>query len=399
MSGMDPQTSPYSKKTLTLRVDHSRLELLVAHDLFSSQVVDAGSRLLLRSLMTESPPARILDLGCGYGPLGLGLKAKFPNARLDMIDRDALAVQFASLNAAANNMSDVLVYRSLGYDEIEPDRTFDLVVSNIPGKAGPGVTRELLTGAAQFLTPDGKCAIVVVASLAEQVENTLDQAGADVLHRHGNKSHVIFHYAIDSPAERAPSTSFERGVYDRTQVLLSRAGVTWEATTTWGLPEFDSLGFQTELVIDVLVNAQLKGPRTLVINPGQGHVPAAIAVQCSPSFMSVAGRDLLALKTSAANLGRNGFPGNNLDLHHSPDFDNVDGRFDLVVAALPGKLPPAVTLETVRDCADRTVEGGTLILGGRSTTITRALESSDLGGFAVKERSRTHGFSAARLRK
>ena len=399
MTGNDPQTSPYSKKTLTLRVDHSRLELLVAHDLFSSQVVDAGSRLLLRSLMEESPPARILDLGSGYGPLGLGLKAKFPNARLDMIDRDALAVQFASLNAAANNMRGVLVYGSLGYDEIKSGRAFDLIVSNIPGKAGSGVTQELLTGAAHFLAPKGKCAIVVVASLAEQVEDTLDRAGADVLHRHGNKSHAVFHYTVDPPAERAPSTSFDRGVYDRTQVLLSRAGVAWEATTTWGLPEFNSLSFQTELVIDVLVNAQLKGPRTLVINPGQGHVPVAIAVQCSPPAISLAGRDLLALRTSAANLGRNGFHGNNLDWHHRPDLDNVDGRFDLVVAALPAKLPPAVTLDLVRDCADKTVEGGTLILGGRSTTVTRALESSDLGGLALKERSRTHGFSAARLRK
>ncbi len=349
--------------------------------------------------MEESPPVRILDLGSGYGPLGLGLKAKFPGAQVDLIDRDALAVQFASFNAAANDMIDVLVYGTLGYDEIEPDRTFDLIVSNIPGKAGPGVTQELLTGAGCFLTPEGKCAIVVVASLAEQVEDTLEQAGANVLLRHGNKSHVIFHYTIDPPADRAKSTSFDRGVYDRTQVLLSRAGVTWEATTTWGLPEFDSLSFQTELMIDVLVNAQLTGPRTLVVNPGQGHLPVAIAVQCSPSFMSLAGRDLLALRTSAANLGRTGFPDNSLDQHHSPGFDSVEGRFDLVVAALPGKRPPAVTLDMVRDCADRTVEGGTLILGGRSTTVTRAVESSDLGGFVVRERSRTHGFSAARLRK
>src|SRR4029453_8146036 len=84
---------PHFKKTVTLDVGGRRLELRVAQDLFSSHEVDVGTRLLLRTLAGPEHGRRrlVLDLGCGYGPLGLGLRAAAADRVVHLVDRDALA--------------------------------------------------------------------------------------------------------------------------------------------------------------------------------------------------------------------------------------------------------------------------------------------------------------------
>lgn len=393
----EARSSPYYKKTLTLHTGRSPVNLMVAHDLFSSQAVDAGSRMLLRSLMEETDPESILDVGCGYGPLGLGLKARYPAARVDMIDRDALAVQFASGNAALNRMPDVATYGSVGYDGIDPDRRFALVVCNVPGKAGNPVIEDLLIGAADLLQKGGKVAVVVVSALLDEVSRVLQQAEADVLFRQVSKAHAVFQYSLGSRSDAGRSVL--PNAYERHRARFSRASISWDAVSVWGLPEFDSLSFQTALVIDRIVKSQPKRPRTLVLNPGQGHVPVAIALQSKPRKIVLVGRDLLALQTSLANLSRNDFSTDRVRLHHDAGFDVRGGPFDLVVAALPDKLSTGIIAETVSSLAAHVAGGGSLILGGRSTAVTRVLGSNVLDGFELRERSRSHGFTAARLRK
>jgi 16S rRNA G1207 methylase RsmC len=396
---MSDPVSVYLKKAVTLRVANVDLELLAAHDLFSSHAIDTGSRLLLRSLASAAAPASILDLGCGYGPLGLGLKARFPETELHLVDRDALAVHFAAMNAHRNGFAGTRAYASLGYDGIPETTTFDLIVSNLPGKAGKAVIDELLLGASTVLRSAGMVAIVVVASLASSVTELLEGNGAEIVERLDGKAHTVLHYGIDSTAPAPRGSAFARGVYRRNEEAFSRAGLSWRATTSWGLPEFDSLGFGTSLMIDLIVNAHLSDSRTLVANPGQGHVACAIALGCTPTSMTLAGRDLLELETSRLSVEQNGFPTTDVHLDHSPGLGSAEGAHDLVVASLPAKLPTEVIEESLRTLASQTAAGGTLILGGRSTTVTRSLESRHLASFTLRERSRTHGFSAARLQK
>lgn len=242
-------------------------------------------------------------------------------------------------------------------------------------------------------------AIVVVAALAESVTEFLVGNGAEIVERMDGKGHTVLHYRFDS-ADPAPRVAaFTRGVYRRNEETFSRAGLSWPATASWGIPEFDSLSFATSLMIDLIVNGHLSGPRTLVANPGQGHVACAIAVGCAPTSMTLTGRDLLELETSRLNVERNGHPTADLRVDHSPGFGPVEGTYELIAAALPAKLPIEVTEESVRALASQTADGGTLILGGRSTTVTRSLQSRYLASFKLRERSRKQGFSAARLQK
>ncbi|MDF1598065.1 MAG: methyltransferase [Acidimicrobiia bacterium] len=392
------EASPHFKKFVTLRVGGTLLELAVAHDLFSSHAVDAGSKLLLRTLVTIDPPASILDVGCGYGPIGLALKATFPDARLEMIDRDALAVSFASANASRNEIEDTTAYGSLGYDSVGPHHRFDLIVANLPGKAGSAVIEELLLGAGRVLRPGGKAAVVAVAALNDLVADVLENSRAEVLLREEARDYTVFHFRAEPGAGDAAS-SFERGVYTRAQTGFSFASLDWEASTAWGLPEFDSLSYRTRLMVKLIANAHQKRARALVLEPGQGHVAMALHRCCSPDKITLAGRDLLALEASRANLELNEVGAGTVDVHHAPDLSPLIGPFDLVAAALADKLPINLTTAIVGDLVETVTKRGSLVLGGRSTTITRVVESGILTGLAVKERVRKHGFSAVRVRR
>src|SRR3989338_9294100 len=82
----------YFKKTVGLRIFDRDLEFRVSQELFSSDVVDAGTKLLLKSLAVKAQ--KILDLGCGYGVLGVALAAADESRDIHLVDRDALAVEY-----------------------------------------------------------------------------------------------------------------------------------------------------------------------------------------------------------------------------------------------------------------------------------------------------------------
>ena len=135
----------YFKKMLTFKHDDKTLQFRVSQELFSSYEVDAGSRFLLRTLdqLPLADMRSVLDVGCGYGPLGLTLAKLEKRRTVQLVDRDALAVDFTQQNAALNDLHNVSVGGSLGYDAVTA-REFDLIVSNIPGKAGDEVIAHLV---------------------------------------------------------------------------------------------------------------------------------------------------------------------------------------------------------------------------------------------------------------
>ncbi len=119
---MDEATlKPYLKKDVAITMAGQRIEFAVSQTLFSSHQVDIGSAHLLKTLPLDliGDKARILDLGCGYGPLGLTLARLRPGAEVHMVDRDALAVDFTAFNAHRLGLSNATAYGSLGYDDVE----------------------------------------------------------------------------------------------------------------------------------------------------------------------------------------------------------------------------------------------------------------------------------------
>ncbi|MEO8084989.1 MAG: methyltransferase, partial [Ardenticatenales bacterium] len=137
--------------------------------LFSPKEVDEGTRLLIEHLPIR-PDDDCLDLGCGYGPVGIAMAREAARGTTLMVDKDFVAVRYALANARRNGLSNVDAQLSNGVADIDPARRFDLVAANLPAKVG----RELLTifvhDAHARLNPGGRMAVVAISQLRPVIE-------------------------------------------------------------------------------------------------------------------------------------------------------------------------------------------------------------------------------------
>ena len=97
------------------------LEFHSTWGIFSPRAIDEGTALLLKYLEVN-PTDRCLDLGCGYGPLGLVMAKMAPEGRSTLIDKDFVAVDYAQKNAVVNGISNADVFLSNGFSAIGRDQ-------------------------------------------------------------------------------------------------------------------------------------------------------------------------------------------------------------------------------------------------------------------------------------
>lgn len=136
--------------------------------LFSPRDIDAGSRLLIKHLAVAADDD-CLDIGCGYGPIGLHLAASAPDGHTWMVDKDFVAVDYAAANARRNGLHNCTALLSNGFGAVA-DRRFDLVVSNLPAKTGKELLYLLLDDARRQLRPGGRIAVVTITGLRRFIQ-------------------------------------------------------------------------------------------------------------------------------------------------------------------------------------------------------------------------------------
>lgn len=154
----------YFKKEITYPFMGEKFMFVVGETLFSTFDIDHGTDILLRAINTENPQT-VLDLGCGYGPIGIILAKKYPQSQVTMVDRDLLAVRFTKINIEKNNTSNAEVFGSVGMEQVK-EKTFDLIVSNIPAKIGDeAITQEFILTPYEHLNLGGEFWFVVVNAL------------------------------------------------------------------------------------------------------------------------------------------------------------------------------------------------------------------------------------------
>lgn len=129
-------------------------------NVFSKKTVDYGSRVLIEHFDDTSLPAgAILDVGCGYGPIGLALAVK-TNREVHMIDVNQRALDLAKENAKLNQISGVTIYQSNIYESVMK-KDFSAVVSNPPIRAGKEVVHAIISEAYDHLKSGGSLTIVI----------------------------------------------------------------------------------------------------------------------------------------------------------------------------------------------------------------------------------------------
>ena len=125
---------------------------------FSRGEVDTGTRLLLEAL-PEEMHGEILDLGCGWGVIGISIARKWPGTQVTMADVNIRALDLSRKNAERNR-AEVICAESDGMEALA-DRNFDAVVTNPPIRAGKQVIYKMFADAAQRLKPGGALYLVI----------------------------------------------------------------------------------------------------------------------------------------------------------------------------------------------------------------------------------------------
>ena len=134
----------------------NRLRFTTDAGVFSRDGLDKGTALLLEALPPLS--GRVLDLGCGWGAVGVSLGAKYPGLELVMTDINARAAELSRRNLAANGVR-AEVLQGDGFEAVTG--RFDAIVTNPPIRAGKAVIYGLFERARDFLKPGGALYIVI----------------------------------------------------------------------------------------------------------------------------------------------------------------------------------------------------------------------------------------------
>ncbi|RDW18547.1 class I SAM-dependent methyltransferase [Oceanobacillus chungangensis] len=127
---------------------------------FSKNEVDFGSKLLIEQFMEPVIAGDLLDLGCGYGPIGLSLADSFHERTVVMVDVNERALALAKQNAAANHIENIEIFQSDRFSNLN-DRSFAAIITNPPIRAGKQVVHSMLEESFAALVQRGELWVVI----------------------------------------------------------------------------------------------------------------------------------------------------------------------------------------------------------------------------------------------
>ena len=156
---LDPSLAS-KERNIEYVIDGRVITLVSDNGVFSKDKIDEGSLAFLKVLVPLRLSGRILDLGCGYGPIGLTIAIISPTARVDLADINTRALALCEKNAFKLGLSQrVTVLHSDIYESIEGK--YDSIVVNPPIRAGKVVTYAMYEGAFTHLIDGGSLFIVI----------------------------------------------------------------------------------------------------------------------------------------------------------------------------------------------------------------------------------------------
>lgn len=147
----------HDENKIRYRIGEIELELITDAGVFSKKRVDFGSDLLINSIPQIS--GKVLDIGCGYGVIGISLSHLNPSSEVTMIDINERAVELANRNIQLNNIKNAKAIQSNGFENV--NGTFDVIVSNPPIRTGKKVIYPIFEQSIEFLNNNGSIYLVI----------------------------------------------------------------------------------------------------------------------------------------------------------------------------------------------------------------------------------------------
>ncbi|MBC6357078.1 class I SAM-dependent methyltransferase [Lactobacillus helsingborgensis] len=155
-------TSQHDEHVVDYRVNDIDLKFTTDAGVFSKMRVDYGSGVLIKKMADVNFPSNnILDVGTGYGPLGLFAAKFWPMQTVEMVDVNQRGLDLAKKNAELNHIDNVAIFVSDVYSNIAPEKKYGLIVTNPPIRAGKTVVSNILSGAKSHLVSGGVLLVVI----------------------------------------------------------------------------------------------------------------------------------------------------------------------------------------------------------------------------------------------
>ncbi|MED4225709.1 class I SAM-dependent methyltransferase [Neobacillus cucumis] len=127
---------------------------------FSKREVDFGSRLLIESFNMPDVEGQVLDVGCGYGPIGLSIAKEFSDRIVHMVDVNERALELAKENASINHITNINIYESDRLVNVKGDQ-FAAILTNPPIRAGKQTVHDIFEQSHERLVPNGELWVVI----------------------------------------------------------------------------------------------------------------------------------------------------------------------------------------------------------------------------------------------
>ena len=181
----DPQSAS-KERTIQFEIYGKKISLVADNGVFSKNKVDEGSLYFLKTILPLNLGKKILDIGCGYGTIGLTIALFKDEASVDLADINTRALALCEMNARNLDIKDrVKIINSDVYSNIKDQ--YESIVVNPPIRAGKIVTYAMYEGAKQRLI-DGGCLYVVIrkAQGAESASQYIEElfGNVEMLGRH-----------------------------------------------------------------------------------------------------------------------------------------------------------------------------------------------------------------------
>jgi len=142
--------------------------------LFSPKAIDEGSDLLLRHIKVKVDDD-CLDMGCGYGILGIALASVATQGRTLLVDKDFVAVDYSATNCKLNGLPHCDTRLSNGFSAITKDEKFSLIVSNLPAKVGNEMLSLYVRDAYHHLKPGGRFVVVNIGGIRHFIKRGFNE--------------------------------------------------------------------------------------------------------------------------------------------------------------------------------------------------------------------------------
>ncbi|MGM7703651.1 class I SAM-dependent methyltransferase [Pseudalkalibacillus sp. Hm43] len=172
-------TSESNRKDWSFTLRGKTIRFYSDSGVFSKNEVDFGSRLLIESFTKPQVTGGMLDMGCGYGPIGLSLAASYPETKVTMVDVNERAIELSKKNADRNQINNVEIYQSDLFENVK-ETNYSCILTNPPIRAGKDVVHAIFEKAYDHLMPGGELWIVIqkkqgAPSAMDKLESIFDE--------------------------------------------------------------------------------------------------------------------------------------------------------------------------------------------------------------------------------